>query len=106
MGSKPSFGGSESASASRPPPAPNGPDALCPSGTLMLRTSPHYRPLARESLVKRSGGHRRGFREAQICAKDRKRMENRQASFSYEELLACGRGEMFPDGPQLPLPPM
>jgi 3-hydroxyacyl-[acyl-carrier protein] dehydratase/trans-2-decenoyl-[acyl-carrier protein] isomerase len=33
-------------------------------------------------------------------------MENRQSSFGYEELLACGRGEMFPAGPQLPLPPM
>ena len=28
-------------------------------------------------------------------------------SFSYEELLACGRGEMFGEGnAQLPLPPM
>lgn len=33
-------------------------------------------------------------------------MENRQSSFGYEDLLACGRGEMFPAGPQLPLPPM
>ncbi|MDB5598130.1 MAG: 3-hydroxyacyl-[acyl-carrier-protein] dehydratase FabA [Xanthobacteraceae bacterium] len=33
-------------------------------------------------------------------------MENRQASFGYEDLLACGRGELFPAGPQLPLPPM
>jgi 3-hydroxyacyl-[acyl-carrier protein] dehydratase/trans-2-decenoyl-[acyl-carrier protein] isomerase len=30
-----------------------------------------------------------------------------QSSFTYEELLACGRGEMFGAGnPQLPLPPM
>ena len=31
----------------------------------------------------------------------------RQQSFSYEELLACGRGELFgPGNAQLPLPPM
>ena len=33
-------------------------------------------------------------------------MQNQQASYEYEELLKCGRGEMFPEGPQLPLPPM
>ena len=33
-------------------------------------------------------------------------METRRPSFTYEDLLACGRGEMFPQGPQLPLPPM
>ena len=34
-------------------------------------------------------------------------MSERRASFSYEDLLACGRGEMFGAGnPQLPLPPM
>jgi 3-hydroxyacyl-[acyl-carrier protein] dehydratase/trans-2-decenoyl-[acyl-carrier protein] isomerase len=33
-------------------------------------------------------------------------MENRRSSFNYEELLACGRGELFNEGPQLPLPPM
>jgi 3-hydroxyacyl-[acyl-carrier protein] dehydratase/trans-2-decenoyl-[acyl-carrier protein] isomerase len=34
-------------------------------------------------------------------------VESRQASFSYEELLACGRGELFgPGNAQLPLPPM
>jgi 3-hydroxyacyl-[acyl-carrier protein] dehydratase / trans-2-decenoyl-[acyl-carrier protein] isomerase len=32
---------------------------------------------------------------------------SRPASFSYEELLACGRGEMFgPGNAKLPLPPM
>lgn len=32
---------------------------------------------------------------------------SRQSSFSYEELLACGRGELFgPGNAQLPLPPM
>jgi 3-hydroxyacyl-[acyl-carrier protein] dehydratase / trans-2-decenoyl-[acyl-carrier protein] isomerase len=33
-------------------------------------------------------------------------METRRSSFEYEDLLACGRGELFADGPQLPLPPM
>ncbi len=34
-------------------------------------------------------------------------MSERSASFSYEDLLACGRGEMFGSGnAQLPLPPM
>jgi 3-hydroxyacyl-[acyl-carrier protein] dehydratase / trans-2-decenoyl-[acyl-carrier protein] isomerase len=34
-------------------------------------------------------------------------MENRRSSFEYEDLLACGRGELFGAGnAQLPLPPM
>jgi 3-hydroxyacyl-[acyl-carrier protein] dehydratase / trans-2-decenoyl-[acyl-carrier protein] isomerase len=34
-------------------------------------------------------------------------METRQSSFNFEEILACGRGEMFgPGNAQLPLPPM
>jgi 3-hydroxyacyl-[acyl-carrier protein] dehydratase/trans-2-decenoyl-[acyl-carrier protein] isomerase len=34
-------------------------------------------------------------------------MSERRSSFEYEELLACGRGEMFGEGnAQLPLPPM
>jgi 3-hydroxyacyl-[acyl-carrier protein] dehydratase/trans-2-decenoyl-[acyl-carrier protein] isomerase len=34
-------------------------------------------------------------------------MNVRQSSYSYEELLACGRGETFgPGNAQLPLPPM
>lgn len=33
-------------------------------------------------------------------------MQSRRTSFDYEDLLACGRGELFSDGPQLPLPPM
>jgi 3-hydroxyacyl-[acyl-carrier protein] dehydratase / trans-2-decenoyl-[acyl-carrier protein] isomerase len=34
-------------------------------------------------------------------------MADRRSSLSYEELLACGRGEMFgPGNAQLPLPPM
>src|SRR2546421_9007824 len=33
-------------------------------------------------------------------------MDDRRSSFEYEDLLACGRGELFCEGPQLPLPPM
>jgi 3-hydroxyacyl-[acyl-carrier protein] dehydratase/trans-2-decenoyl-[acyl-carrier protein] isomerase len=34
-------------------------------------------------------------------------MDNRHTSFGYDELLACGRGELFGSGnAQLPLPPM
>jgi 3-hydroxyacyl-[acyl-carrier protein] dehydratase / trans-2-decenoyl-[acyl-carrier protein] isomerase len=34
-------------------------------------------------------------------------MTNKQSKYSYEELLACGRGELFgPGNAQLPLPPM
>ena len=34
-------------------------------------------------------------------------MQERQTSFDYEDLLACGRGELFGSGnAQLPLPPM
>ena len=34
-------------------------------------------------------------------------MSSRQSRFEYEELLACGRGELFGSGnAQLPLPPM
>ena len=33
-------------------------------------------------------------------------MQIQRNSFEYEDLLACGRGELFPEGPQLPLPPM
>jgi 3-hydroxyacyl-[acyl-carrier protein] dehydratase/trans-2-decenoyl-[acyl-carrier protein] isomerase len=34
-------------------------------------------------------------------------MEKRRSSFAYEDLLACGRGELFgPGNAQLPLPPM
>ena len=34
-------------------------------------------------------------------------MVERQSSFNYEELLACGRGELFgPGNAQLPAPPM
>lgn len=34
-------------------------------------------------------------------------MTERQSEYGYEELLACGRGELFgPGNPQLPLPPM
>lgn len=33
-------------------------------------------------------------------------MDNRRSSFEFEDLLACGRGDLFAEGPQLPLPPM
>ena len=34
-------------------------------------------------------------------------MTTRQSSFNYEEILSCGRGELFgPGNAQLPLPPM
>ena len=33
-------------------------------------------------------------------------MQSRRSSFTYEDILACGRGELFADGPKLPLPPM
>lgn len=34
-------------------------------------------------------------------------MDQRKSSYDYEDLLACGRGEMFgPGNAQLPLPPM
>ncbi|WP_068310895.1 bifunctional 3-hydroxydecanoyl-ACP dehydratase/trans-2-decenoyl-ACP isomerase [Polycladidibacter hongkongensis] len=34
-------------------------------------------------------------------------MQNRRSSFDYEDLLACGRGELFGQGnAQLPAPPM
>jgi 3-hydroxyacyl-[acyl-carrier protein] dehydratase/trans-2-decenoyl-[acyl-carrier protein] isomerase len=34
-------------------------------------------------------------------------MAERKSSFSYEDILACGRGELFgPGNAQLPLPPM
>jgi 3-hydroxyacyl-[acyl-carrier protein] dehydratase / trans-2-decenoyl-[acyl-carrier protein] isomerase len=34
-------------------------------------------------------------------------LSNRRASFDFEDLLACGRGELFgPGNAQLPLPPM
>jgi 3-hydroxyacyl-[acyl-carrier protein] dehydratase / trans-2-decenoyl-[acyl-carrier protein] isomerase len=39
-------------------------------------------------------------------AVNRTMMENRRSSFEFEDLLSCGRGEMFLEGPQLPLPPM
>ena len=34
-------------------------------------------------------------------------MADRRSSYDYEDLLACGRGELFgPGNAQLPLPPM
>src|SRR5919199_1179591 len=54
-------------------------------------------------LPDRRGAHpgRRGLTRGSASGMDR------QSSYSYEELLACGRGEMFgPGNAQLPLPPM
>jgi len=33
-------------------------------------------------------------------------MQSRRSTYDFEDLLACGRGELFEGGPQLPLPPM
>jgi 3-hydroxyacyl-[acyl-carrier protein] dehydratase/trans-2-decenoyl-[acyl-carrier protein] isomerase len=33
-------------------------------------------------------------------------MQDRRMSYDYEDLIKCGRGELFGEGPQLPLPPM
>jgi 3-hydroxyacyl-[acyl-carrier protein] dehydratase/trans-2-decenoyl-[acyl-carrier protein] isomerase len=42
-----------------------------------------------------------------IAAITRPAMSERSNSFSYEDLLACGRGELFGEGnAQLPLPPL
>jgi len=48
--------------------------------------------------------NRRAAPEA--LAQEPELMEQRRSSFEYEDLLACGRGELFVEGPQLPLPPM
>jgi len=45
-------------------------------------------------------------RGAGAPAQEQELMEQRRSSFEYEDLLACGRKELFVDGPQLPLPPM
>jgi 3-hydroxyacyl-[acyl-carrier protein] dehydratase / trans-2-decenoyl-[acyl-carrier protein] isomerase len=48
------------------------------------------------------GPHVKSFQKS-----DRKIMTTRKSSFDYEELIACGRGELFgPGNAQLPLPPM
>jgi 3-hydroxyacyl-[acyl-carrier protein] dehydratase/trans-2-decenoyl-[acyl-carrier protein] isomerase len=45
--------------------------------------------------------------ESVVQRGERSPMENRRSSFEYEDLLACGRGELFgPGNAQLPLPPM
>ena len=45
--------------------------------------------------------------QAVISRGDGLPMEQRRDSFEYEDLLACGRGELFgPGNAQLPLPPM
>ena len=45
--------------------------------------------------------------ELDQTARDKVQMEQRPTSFGYDDLLACGRGELFGAGnAQLPLPPM
>jgi 3-hydroxyacyl-[acyl-carrier protein] dehydratase/trans-2-decenoyl-[acyl-carrier protein] isomerase len=45
--------------------------------------------------------------EAMLTQKANSIVSEKRSSFSYEDLLACGRGEMFGAGnAQLPLPPM
>jgi 3-hydroxyacyl-[acyl-carrier protein] dehydratase/trans-2-decenoyl-[acyl-carrier protein] isomerase len=42
-----------------------------------------------------------------VIEKEKAKMSERRSSFEYEDLLACGRGELFgPGNAQLPLPPM
>src|SRR3974390_1907156 len=48
-------------------------------------------------------GHRSGRKGV---SEDGTRMQERRSSFEYEHLLAWGRGELFKEGPQLPMPPM
>src|SRR5690348_14109256 len=43
---------------------------------------------------------------ANACRGGDGRMQERRSNFEYEDLLACARGELFVEGPQLPLPPM
>src|SRR5215510_14420274 len=55
------------------------------------------------------GGRMLGERrmELQSSRHGEKAMQERRSAYSYEDLLACGRGEMFGAGnAQLPLPPM
>src|SRR5215813_3569672 len=65
-----------------------------------------------------SGDGHIGFAPRKACVRERthghfgsqevtKPMEERRGSYEYEDLLACGRGELFGEGnAQLPLPPM
>src|SRR6267378_1143582 len=63
------------------------------------RNGPRFAP--RVAYVRRSRMGLPGSREG------KKLMEERRASYDYEDLLACGRGELFGAGnAQLPLPPM
>ena len=51
-------------------------------------------------------GYVRESRNACPAARELIEMGTRRSSFEYEDLLSCGRGELFAEGPQLPLPPM
>ena len=51
---------------------------------------------------------RRGRAQGRILEKESNVTDTkmRRQSFEYEDSIACGRGELFVGGPQLPLPPM
>lgn len=62
--------------------------------------------MARYTMLTEPRRHERRCNNDEPERIGRKHMD-RQTSFTYEELLACGRGEMFgPGNAQLPLPPM
>jgi 3-hydroxyacyl-[acyl-carrier protein] dehydratase/trans-2-decenoyl-[acyl-carrier protein] isomerase len=76
---------------------------------------------SRQGMAARQAGHervdaRRGIsrgtfstwdRSTGIVEKGASSMLDRRGSYEYEDLLACGRGELFgPGNAQLPLPPM
>jgi 3-hydroxyacyl-[acyl-carrier protein] dehydratase / trans-2-decenoyl-[acyl-carrier protein] isomerase len=50
--------------------------------------------------------HMLGIRPRRPAGAETEGMQERRSNFEYEDLLACGRGELFDKGPQLPLPPM
>lgn len=55
-------------------------------------------------MASAAGAPRRATRQD---GTERQTMPSRRSSFEYEDLLACGRGELFgPGNAQLPLPPM
>jgi 3-hydroxyacyl-[acyl-carrier protein] dehydratase / trans-2-decenoyl-[acyl-carrier protein] isomerase len=79
---------------------------------LQLLTAPLERVL--RHCMKRPGrgaalplkSHMLGIRPRQPAGAETEGMQGRRSNFEYEDLLACGRGELFDKGPQLPLPPM
>lgn len=66
---------------------------------------PRRRPHGLLETTQPADLHPRGPQSGSMAT--RLRMAERQTSFEYEDLLACGRGELFGAGnAQLPLPPM